>query len=42
MDSDSAEIREMDYLTPAGDYRVDAQGTKVMLNTLMYKLSYLE
>ncbi|EFJ43283.1 hypothetical protein VOLCADRAFT_66117 [Volvox carteri f. nagariensis] len=34
------EIKEPDYLTPEGDYRVDARGTKTMLNSLMYKLSY--
>ncbi|GLC55928.1 hypothetical protein PLESTB_001045500 [Pleodorina starrii] len=34
------EIKEPDYLTPDGDYRVDARGTKTMLNSLMYKLSY--
>lgn len=33
------EIKEEDYLNN-GDYRVDAQGSKTMLNSLMYKLSY--
>ncbi|GLI62500.1 hypothetical protein VaNZ11_005155, partial [Volvox africanus] len=36
------EIKEPDYLTPEGDYRVDARGTKTMLNSLMYKLSYYD
>ena len=36
------EIKEKDYLTPDGDYRVDAAGAKTMLNSLMYKLSYYE
>lgn len=37
-----AEIKEKDYLTPDGDYRVDARGAKAMMNSLMYKLSYHE
>jgi dolichyl-diphosphooligosaccharide--protein glycosyltransferase len=37
-----AEIKEKDYLTHDGDYRVDAHGAKTMLNSLMYKLSYYE
>ncbi|KAG2453082.1 hypothetical protein HYH02_002414 [Chlamydomonas schloesseri] len=36
------EIKEKDYLTPDGDYRVDAHGAKTMLNSLMYKLSYYD
>jgi len=33
-------IKEADYYSPAGEYRIDAQGSPVMLNTLMYKLCY--
>jgi dolichyl-diphosphooligosaccharide--protein glycosyltransferase len=34
------EIREGDYLTSRGDYRIDKEGTPTMLNSLMYKMSY--
>ena len=33
-------IKEADYYTPQGAYRVDAGGSQVLLNCLMYKLSY--
>ncbi|KAG2484889.1 hypothetical protein HYH03_016370 [Edaphochlamys debaryana] len=36
------EIKEKDYLTSDGDYRVDSRGAKTMLNSLMYKLSYYD
>jgi len=36
------EIKEPDYLAGGQEYRVDAAGTKTMLNTLMYKMSYLD
>eukprot|EP00195_Chlamydomonas_chlamydogama_P017867 CAMPEP_0202894230 /NCGR_PEP_ID=MMETSP1392-20130828/3670_1 /ASSEMBLY_ACC=CAM_ASM_000868 /TAXON_ID=225041 /ORGANISM="Chlamydomonas chlamydogama, Strain SAG 11-48b" /LENGTH=778 /DNA_ID=CAMNT_0049578859 /DNA_START=103 /DNA_END=2439 /DNA_ORIENTATION=+ len=36
------EIKEPDYLANGNDYRVDASATKTMLNTLMYRLSYLD
>eukprot|EP00197_Chlamydomonas_leiostraca_P007871 CAMPEP_0202860940 /NCGR_PEP_ID=MMETSP1391-20130828/2496_1 /ASSEMBLY_ACC=CAM_ASM_000867 /TAXON_ID=1034604 /ORGANISM="Chlamydomonas leiostraca, Strain SAG 11-49" /LENGTH=750 /DNA_ID=CAMNT_0049540229 /DNA_START=40 /DNA_END=2292 /DNA_ORIENTATION=+ len=36
------EIKEPDYLAGGTDYRVDAQGTKTMLNSLMYRLSYYD
>jgi dolichyl-diphosphooligosaccharide--protein glycosyltransferase len=36
------EIKEPDYLAGGQEYRVDAAGTKTMLNTLMYKLCYYE
>jgi hypothetical protein len=36
------EIRERDYLTERGEYRVDAGGAPAMLKSLMYKLSYYE
>ncbi|GBP66289.1 Dolichyl-diphosphooligosaccharide--protein glycosyltransferase subunit STT3A [Eumeta japonica] len=35
-----AHIREADYYTPAGEFRVDADGSQTLLNCLMYKLSY--
>ncbi|CAE1262112.1 STT3 [Acanthosepion pharaonis] len=34
------DIRESDYFTPQGEYRVDAAGSSTLLNCLMYKLSY--
>lgn len=34
------EIREPDYFTPNGEFRVDAGGSKTLLNSLMYKTSY--
>jgi len=34
------DIRETDYFTERGEFRVDDQGTKTLLNCLMYKLSY--
>ena len=33
-------IKEPDYYTPQGQYRVDAGGSPTLLNCLMYKLSY--
>jgi len=33
-------IKEPDYFTPRGEYRVDAEGAPALLNSLMYKLSY--
>jgi hypothetical protein len=36
------EIKEADYLTKDGDYRIDGAGSPQMLNTLMYKLSYYQ
>lgn len=30
----------MDYFTEHGEFRVDAQGSPTLLNSLMYKLSY--
>ena len=35
-----SEIKEADYLSPRGEYRIDAGGSQTMLNSLMYKLSY--
>ncbi|ESP02750.1 hypothetical protein LOTGIDRAFT_110908 [Lottia gigantea] len=34
------DIRESDYFTPQGEFRVDAAGSQTLLNCLMYKLSY--
>ncbi|KAH8874286.1 Dolichyl-diphosphooligosaccharide--protein glycosyltransferase subunit STT3B [Schistosoma japonicum] len=34
------EIRERDFLTSTGDYRIDRSASQTMLNSLMYKLSY--
>lgn len=35
-----AHIKEADYYTSAGEFRVDAEGSKILLNSLMYKISY--
>ncbi|KAI8430345.1 hypothetical protein MSG28_000645 [Choristoneura fumiferana] len=35
-----AHIREADYYTAAGEFRVDADGSHTLLNCLMYKMSY--
>ena len=34
------EIQEPNYFTPAGEYKVDAQASSAMKNSLMYKMSY--
>ncbi|XP_013778011.2 dolichyl-diphosphooligosaccharide--protein glycosyltransferase subunit STT3B-like [Limulus polyphemus] len=34
------DIKESDYFTDRGEFRVDEQGSPVLLNCLMYKLSY--
>ncbi|KAB7506784.1 Dolichyl-diphosphooligosaccharide--protein glycosyltransferase subunit STT3B [Armadillidium nasatum] len=34
------DIKESDYFTDRGEFRVDDQGSPVLLNCLMYKLSY--
>lgn len=33
-------IKEWDYYTPSGEFRVDAEGSQTMLNSLMYKMCY--
>ena len=33
-------IKEWDYYSPAGEFRVDSGGSSAMLNSLMYKLCY--
>ncbi|CAG4920668.1 dolichyl-diphosphooligosaccharide--protein glycosyltransferase subunit STT3A [Colias croceus] len=35
-----AHIREADYYTPSGEFRVDGDGSHTLLNCLMYKMSY--
>ncbi|VEN51831.1 unnamed protein product [Callosobruchus maculatus] len=34
------DIKESDYFTEQGEFRVDAEGSPTLLNCLMYKLSY--
>ncbi|KAG0715988.1 Dolichyl-diphosphooligosaccharide--protein glycosyltransferase subunit STT3B [Chionoecetes opilio] len=34
------DIKESDYFTDRGEFRVDSQGSATLLNCLMYKLSY--
>ncbi|XP_067934706.1 dolichyl-diphosphooligosaccharide--protein glycosyltransferase subunit STT3B-like isoform X2 [Watersipora subatra] len=34
------DIKESDYFTPNGEFRVDSGGSKTLLNCLMYKLCY--
>ncbi|XP_032664335.1 dolichyl-diphosphooligosaccharide--protein glycosyltransferase subunit STT3B isoform X1 [Odontomachus brunneus] len=34
------DIRESDYFTERGEFRVDSEGSPTLLNSLMYKLSY--
>ncbi|KAJ8385671.1 hypothetical protein AAFF_G00183840 [Aldrovandia affinis] len=34
------DIRESDYFTPQGEFRVDKDGSPTLLNCLMYKMSY--
>lgn len=33
-------ITEWDYYSPAGEFRVDKEGSPVLLNCLMYKMCY--
>ncbi len=35
-----AHIKESDYFTPQGEFRVDKSGSPILLNCLMYKLCY--
>ena len=37
---EGAHIKENDYYTPSGEFRVDSEGSSTMLNSLMYKLCY--
>jgi dolichyl-diphosphooligosaccharide---protein glycosyltransferase len=34
------DVKESDYLTNRGEYRIDKEGSQTMLNSLMYKMSY--
>jgi dolichyl-diphosphooligosaccharide--protein glycosyltransferase len=34
------EVKERDFFTPRGEYRVDGDATETMKNSLMYKMSY--
>jgi len=34
------EVKEKDFFTPAGHYKVDNEATPTMRNSLMYKMSY--
>ena len=36
------DIRESDFFTDKGEFRVDAEGAPALLNCLMYKLSYYQ
>ena len=33
-------IKEKDYYTPSGEFRVDGEGSSTLLNCLMYKMCY--
>jgi len=33
-------VKEKDYFTPSGEFRVDSEGSPIMLNCLMYKMCY--
>ena len=33
-------IKENDYYTPQGEFRVDKEGSPILLNCLMYKMCY--
>lgn len=35
-----AHIKEQDYYTPSGEFRVDREGSSTLLNCLMYKMCY--
>jgi len=35
-----AHIKETDYYASSGDFRVDKEGSPVLLNCLMYKMCY--
>jgi len=37
---EGADIKEWDYYTPSGEFRVDNEGSNKMLNCLMYKMCY--
>jgi len=33
-------FQESDYFTEQGEFRIDSEGSPILLNCLMYKLSY--
>uniref|UniRef100_A0A0K2V9J3 Dolichyl-diphosphooligosaccharide--protein glycosyltransferase subunit STT3A n=1 Tax=Lepeophtheirus salmonis TaxID=72036 RepID=A0A0K2V9J3_LEPSM len=33
-------IKEWDYYTPSGEFRVDGEGSQILLNSMMYKMCY--
>lgn len=35
-----AHIKEWDYYSPNGEFRVDKEGSQTLLNCLMYKMCY--
>lgn len=35
-----AHIKEWDYYSPGGEFRVDKEGSPILLNCLMYKMCY--
>jgi hypothetical protein len=35
-----AHIKETDYYTPQGEFRIDKEGSPTLLNCLMYKMCY--
>ena len=35
-----AHIKEADYYTPQGEFRIDKEGSPTLLNCLMYKMCY--
>ena len=37
---EGAHIKEKDYFSVDGQYRIDKEASQTMLNCLMYKLSY--
>ena len=37
---EGAHIKEYDYYTPSGEFRIDNEGSQTLLNCLMYKMCY--
>jgi len=37
---EGAHIKEWDYYTPSGEFRVDGEGSSTLLNCMMYKMCY--
>ena len=38
--AEGAHIKEWDYYTPSGEFRVDGDGSPTLLNCMMYKMCY--